>query len=126
VLDNFEHRLRYCNAGHNPPLLVRADQRCEELNAGGAVLGQFPAWSYQDREVAMGNGDKLLLFTDGLVEAGNGNQEAFGEENLIRVARESCHCSAEALMKRLIRSASEHCGGNFQDDASLIVLKAMR
>jgi len=88
------------------------------------VLGQFPAWSYQDREVAMGNGDKLLLFTDGLVEAGNGNQEAFGEENLIRVARESSGCTAESLMHSLIRSASEHCGGNFQDDASLIVLQA--
>jgi phosphoserine phosphatase RsbU/P len=126
VLDNVEHRLRYCNAGHNPPLLVRADERCEELNAGGAVLGQFPSWIYQGGEVDVANGDKLLLFTDGLVEAGNGNQEAFGEENLIRVAREMSDCSAAALMQRLIRSASEHCGGNFQDDASLIVLKAMR
>ena len=49
VLDNVEHRLRYCNAGHNPPLLVRADERCEELKAGGAVLGQFPNWSLSGR-----------------------------------------------------------------------------
>jgi sigma-B regulation protein RsbU (phosphoserine phosphatase) len=124
VLDHIEHRLRYCNAGHNPPLLVRADERCEELDAGGAVLGQFPTWIYQDREVEIGSGDKLLLFTDGLVEACDANQEAFGEENLIRVAREKSNCSAESLMERLIRSASEHCGGNFEDDASLIVLKA--
>ena len=110
--------------GHNPPLLVRTDERCEELNAGGAVLGQFPNWIYQDGEVDMGSGDKLLLFTDGLVEAGNGNQEAFGEENLIRVAREMSDRSAEALMQGLIRCASKHCGGNFQDDASLIVLQA--
>jgi serine phosphatase RsbU (regulator of sigma subunit) len=126
VLDNVEHRLRYCNAGHNPPLLIRADERCEELNAGGAVLGQFPDWIYQDGEVEIGTGNKLLLFTDGLVEASNAHQEAFGEENLIRVTREMSSDSAESLLQGLIRSASEHCGGNFQDDASLIVLKAMR
>lgn len=124
VLDDVEGRLRYCNAGHNPPLLVRGAERCDELKAGGAVLGQFPTWMYQDGEVEIEDGDKLLLFTDGLVEACDANQEAFGEENLIRAAREKSSCSAESLMQSLIRRASEHCGGNFQDDATLIVLKA--
>jgi phosphoserine phosphatase RsbU/P len=124
VLDSAENRLTYCNAGHNPPLLVRADGASTELCAEGAVLGQFPQWQYRQSELQMSSGDRMLLFTDGLVEAGTANDEPFGEENVIRVARENRQSSAEDLMGLLMRAASEHCGGHFQDDASLIVLKA--
>ena len=124
VLDNVANRLTYCNAGHNPPLLIRADGASTELKAAGAVLGQFPLWFYEQSELQMRNGDELLLFTDGLVEACNADQESFGEHNLIRIARENQSSSAEELMGLLIRAASRHSGGYFQDDASLIVLKA--
>jgi serine phosphatase RsbU (regulator of sigma subunit) len=66
----------------------------------------------------------LLLFTDGLVEACNADQEPFEEHNLIRIARENPSSSAEELMGLLMRAASQHTGQHFQDDASLIVLKA--
>jgi sigma-B regulation protein RsbU (phosphoserine phosphatase) len=124
VLDNVGNRLTYCNAGHNPPLLIRADGTSTELKAAGAVLGQFPLWFYEQSELQMRNGDELLLFTDGLVEACNADQESFGEHNLIRIARENQSSSAEELMGLLIRAASRHSGEHFQDDASLIVLKA--
>ena len=78
----------------------------------GLCSDQFPNWIYQQGEVADEKRRQLLLFTDGLVEAGNAHQEAFGEENLIRVARESSGCTAESLMHILILTASEHCGGN--------------
>jgi sigma-B regulation protein RsbU (phosphoserine phosphatase) len=125
VLDNVDNRLTYCNAGHNPPLLIRADGTSTELNAEGAVLGQFPQWLYEQSEVQMTRGDKLLLFTDGLVEACNANEESFGEYNLIRIARENPSASAGDLMGLLMRAASQHTGDHFQDDASLIVLKAI-
>jgi phosphoserine phosphatase RsbU/P len=124
VLDNVDNRLTYCNAGHNPPLLIRADGTSTELKAAGAVLGQFPLWFYEQSELQMRNGDELLLFTDGLVEACNADEESFGEHNLIRIARENQSSSAEELMGLLIRAASRHSGEHFQDDASLIVLKA--
>jgi sigma-B regulation protein RsbU (phosphoserine phosphatase) len=124
VLDHVEHRLTYCNAGHNPPLLTRADGTSFELGASGAVLGQFPDWVYEQSEVRLHGGDMLLLFTDGLVEACNPADEPFGEDGVSRIARESLSCGAEGVMKALIGAASEHCGGHFQDDASLIVLKA--
>ena len=123
VLDSVANRLTYCNAGHNPPLLVRADGTSTELEAAGAVLGQFPQWVYEQSELQMRSGDKLLLFTDGLVEACNADEEPFGEHNLIRIARESPDSSAEELMGLLMRAASQHSGEHFQDDASLIVLK---
>jgi phosphoserine phosphatase RsbU/P len=125
VLDNQQNRLSYCNAGHNPPLLIRADGASTELDAQGAVLGQFPEWQYRQSELQMRGGDRLLLFTDGLVEACDANEEQFGERQLIGVIQANSQSSAHNLMDLLLRAASQHCDGHFQDDASLIVLKAM-
>jgi sigma-B regulation protein RsbU (phosphoserine phosphatase) len=122
VLDSSANRLTYCNAGHNPPLLLRADGTSMELQAEGAVLGQFPNWLYWQSELQMSSGDRMLLFTDGLVEACNEDEEAFGEDNLIRITREHSKSSADELLRLLIHAASQHCGEQFQDDASLIVL----
>jgi serine phosphatase RsbU (regulator of sigma subunit) len=124
VLDRVDNRLTYCNAGHNPPLLVRGDDTSAELNSAGAVLGQFPQWLYEQSDLQMRSGDKLLLFTDGLVEACDGDEEPFGEQNLIRIASENPGSSAKELMGLLMRAASRHSGEHFQDDATLIVLKA--
>ena len=125
VLDSRDHRLTYCNAGHNPPLLLRANGTACELNAAGAVLGQFPDWVYEQSDLQLHPGDRLMLFTDGLVEACNQNHEPFGEENLIRIARENRGSGADELKTLLMRAASEHCGARFQDDASMIVLRAV-
>jgi serine phosphatase RsbU (regulator of sigma subunit) len=124
VLDSVDNRLTYCNAGHNPPLLMRADGTSTALEAAGAVLGQFPQWLYEQSELQMRSGDKLLLFTDGLVEVCNPDKEWFGEHNLIRIARENPSSNAEELMGLLMRAASQHSCEHFQDDVSLIVLKA--
>jgi len=125
VLNSRNHRLTYCNAGHNPPLLVRADGGWTELHAAGAVLGQFPDWQYEQSELTLSAGDQLVVFTDGLVESTNLDDEPFGEQNVIRIARENPNAGAQDLMSSLMRAASEHCDGRFQDDASLMVLKAV-
>jgi serine phosphatase RsbU (regulator of sigma subunit) len=124
VLDCVDNRLTYCNAGHNPPLLIRPDGTCTELEATGAVLGQFPEWFYEQSELQLRSGEKLLLFTDGLIEACNAEDELFGEHNLVRIARENPSSSAEELLGLLISAVLQHAGKHFQDDASLIVLKA--
>jgi sigma-B regulation protein RsbU (phosphoserine phosphatase) len=125
VLDSRDNRLTYCNAGHNPPVLVRAGGASCELNAAGAVLGQFPDWVYEQSDVQLRAGDTLVMFTDGLVEACDQQDEPFGEECLTRVARENRGAGAEDLKTLLMQAASEHCGGRFQDDASMIVLRAV-
>jgi len=124
VLDSVEHRLAYCNAGHNPPLVVRADGTSSELNAAGAVLGQFPEWIYEESTLHLRVGDILLMFTDGLVEAHDAASEQFSDHRLARIAIENLASGSESLMDRIISAASEHCSRQFQDDASLIVLKA--
>jgi len=125
VLDSQDHRLTYCNAGHNPPLVVRGNGVSSELNAAGAVLGQFPDWVYEQSDVQLHPGDTVMLFTDGLVEACNRDDEEFGEERLVGIARENRGGRADDLERLVIQAALEHCGGHFQDDASLIVLRAV-
>jgi sigma-B regulation protein RsbU (phosphoserine phosphatase) len=125
VLDSDGNRLTYCNAGHNPPVLVRANGAACELNAAGAVLGQFPDWVYGQSDVQMCPGDRLVMFTDGLVEACDQDDEPFGEERLTSIARENRGAHAEDLKTLLMRAVSEHCGGRFQDDASMIIVRAV-
>jgi phosphoserine phosphatase RsbU/P len=125
VLDSKEHRLTYCNAGHNPPILVSGQGPATELNAAGAVLGQFPDWVYEQSEAQLKRDDSLLMFTDGLVEACDNDDEPFGEWNLIRIAQENPSRSASELRDEMMKQASQHCGGHFQDDASLVVLRAL-
>jgi sigma-B regulation protein RsbU (phosphoserine phosphatase) len=125
VLDSKDNRLTYCNAGHNPPVLVRAGGASCELNAAGAVLGQFPDWVYEQSDVQLQAGDTLVMFTDGLVEASNQDNEPFGEECLTGIVLENRGLGAEDLKSLLMQAASGHCGGRFQDDASMIVLRAV-
>jgi len=125
VLDSKTNVLTYCNAGHNPPILVHRDGAAGELNAAGAVLGQFPDWVYEQSDLPLISGDRLLLFTDGLVEACGPDEEAFGEQRLIRTAQHNPGTGAAQLMNQLMQAASEHCGGHFEDDASMVVLRAI-
>jgi len=124
VLDSAENRLTYCNAGHNPPLLIRDNGEASELGTEGAVLGQFPGWQYRQSELRLASGDRLLLFTDGIVENCNPTEQPFGDRSLIGIAQGSPTLSAEELLRVVMLAVTQHCGGHFQDDASLIVLKA--
>lgn len=124
VLDGDLGRLTYSNAGHYLPILIRADGSTERLDRGGAVLGVFPDTVYEQGEVATRSGDRLVLFTDGITEARNANDEEFGEERLIELACAHRTCSAPALQARLAEAVSSFAGGTFQDDATLIVLAA--
>ncbi len=114
--------LTYANAGHYPPILVRAGGEVERLAAGGPVLGVFPEGIYTQGEVAIRPGDRLVLFTDGITEARDASDEEFGEDRLERVVATNRSCSAPALQARLSDAVAAFAGGQFQDDATLIVM----
>jgi sigma-B regulation protein RsbU (phosphoserine phosphatase) len=124
VLDSRKNLLTYCNAGHNPPLLLRADGTARELKGSGAILGRFPDWNYTQVEQDLERGDILILFTDGVVEACDENEDPFGEQRLLQFTREMHGCSAATRLELLSIAVSKHCGGKFQDDATMIVLQA--
>jgi sigma-B regulation protein RsbU (phosphoserine phosphatase) len=124
VLDSSVGTLAYANAGHYLPILVRADGTVERLDRGGAVLGVFPDAAYEQGEIALASRDRLILFTDGITEARNRDDEEFGEPRLMELARANRECSAPALQARLTEAVAAFADGAFQDDATLIVLGA--
>jgi sigma-B regulation protein RsbU (phosphoserine phosphatase) len=124
VIDTDLGTLTYANAGHYPPIAVRAGGEVERLTAGGAVLGVFPDGQYAQGQAAVGPGDRLVLFTDGITEARTAADEEFGEDRLVSLAVEHRACSAPALQARLGEAVASFTGGRFQDDATLIVLAA--
>jgi sigma-B regulation protein RsbU (phosphoserine phosphatase) len=121
VLDATSRTLRYCNAGHPYPILVSSGA-LRTLDQGGAVLGVFPAWTYQESSVGLGSGDRLLLFTDGITEAEGPDGEEFGMEKVASFAKIHAANSAAKMNQQLLAQVTEFCGAHFQDDATLLVL----
>jgi len=123
VLDSQSSRLTYCNAGHSPPILLGADGSASELNSSGAILGKFPKWQYEQRSFNLNNGDRLVLFTDGVVEACDEQNEPFGEQRLMQIGQKFFGQNAAGLQDALLNAVRSHCGEKFQDDATMIVLQ---
>lgn len=120
VLDIEAQTLSYSNAGHNPPILVRADGSIERLCTGGLLLGVFPDSVYPQGEVEVSPGDRLVLFTDGLTEALDANDVDFGDDRLIDVAVRHRHCGAQELVDALFGAVSRFTGQTFVDDATIM------
>ncbi len=121
VLDAASRTFRYCNAGHPYPILVSSGA-LRTLDQGGAVLGVFPAWTYQYLSVNLSSGDRLLLFTDGVTEAEGPHGEEFGVERVATFAKAHAANSAARINQQLLAQVTEFCGARFQDDATLLVL----
>lgn len=82
VIDLDSGEMRYASAGHNPPLLCRKEGGIATLEAPGIILGVLPEALLEERNVRLEDGDTLVLYTDGVTEAINGQEEQFGEERL--------------------------------------------
>lgn len=114
-------RLTYTSAGHHAPMLVRADGDRRRLDAGGAVLGVFPDAIYEQAEVCLRAGDRLLLFTDGIVEAEDREGVEFGEDRLLDLLAANRAAGATALREKIMDMLAQFTAGTFQDDATLVV-----
>lgn len=117
-----DKRLVYCNAGHNPPILVRQNGCVQRLESDDAVLGYFRDWHYGERALELRSGDRLVLFSDGMVEAFDEQGQEFGDERLVALAAENRAGNAERLHRRLSTAMLQHCDQRPQDDATLVVL----
>ena len=126
VLDARSRILQYTNAGHLRPILIGNDGNVKRLENGGALLGVFPDWEYEDSTVELDPGDLLMAFTDGITEAMDADGEEFGVERLIQVARKTGEQSMEDLKAQLLGSVQEFCNFRMRDDATLILIAASR
>jgi sigma-B regulation protein RsbU (phosphoserine phosphatase) len=116
----------YVNAGHNPPLLVRADGTIEKLTEGGMVLGMFESVPYADGQAELRRGDTLLVFSDGVTETWSAENDdlEFGEEGLMAVAVKGRRLDAAGLRDEILAELERFAAGaKATDDRTLIVLK---
>src|SRR2546426_4136965 len=100
--------VRYVNAGHNPPFLVRASGETEKLSGGGLLLGMFPEATYESAQLRIDPGDILVLYSDGVTEAMDDSGEEFGEERLVSFLRENRGMEPERMVESLIRTVHEY------------------
>jgi serine phosphatase RsbU (regulator of sigma subunit) len=124
VFDPTTGMLSYANGGHNPPYVRRLEGSVELLGgAVGLVLGVMPGIVYPDHMVQLLPGDRLVLYTDGVTEAFNSVDEAYGSERLISELKVHGDDTAEALVERICRSVTMFAGTAPQsDDITLTVL----
>lgn len=126
VLETATGRLRYTNAGHNPPLVLRASGTAEQLGSTGAPLGLLDQAPYHAGETVLDPGDVLVLYTDGLVEAENPESEEYGLERLTAVSLQGRAEPCSMLAGILARDLEEFARGvPFADDRTLVLARRL-
>ena len=124
VLDPATGDLAYANAGHNPPILVRANGDAEMLEGGGPVLGILSIAPYSEMHAKLEPGDMLVLYSDGVTEANNAAYDEFDEERFIEVLKANRHEPAAKIVEAVTKALNEFCAGAPQaDDITLVVAK---
>lgn len=121
--DDATRRLRYANCGHNPPLLLRADDRVERLAATATILGAFRTWDCAVAEVVLEPGDTLVLYSDGITEAADGQDEEFGEARLLEAVRRHRAEGAPALIAGILAAVHGFRRGEQADDMTLVAAR---
>jgi sigma-B regulation protein RsbU (phosphoserine phosphatase) len=127
VFDGSTRILRYVNAGHNPPVVIRRDGSMHFLETGGAPVGLFADSEYGEGSVKLETGDLVIAFTDGLIEATNQDGEEWGVQGLLKAAACGAQCSQDAgdLVNLLFNSMDDFSKEHQTDDATLAVVRVI-
>lgn len=123
AFDRTSQTLRYVNAGHNPPMVIRQNGSIIGLETGGAPVGMFPEWSYEEHSIQLDSGDLVLAYTDGAIEATNPAGEEWGVEGLRRAAAENRAQCADDVVQAIFTAMDEFSRGCQTDDATVVVLR---
>ena len=122
VYDSPTRCLTYSNAGHNPPAIVRADGSVVRLAAGGMVVGMMDLATYDQGEVRLDPGDRLVLFTDGITEAESSEGLEFGDERLVETIVRQRSSNADGMLRDLFDEVTRFAGRHLRDDATAIAV----
>ena len=124
MLDSAAHKIDFCSAGHDYPFLVSANGAVRRLESTGLALGILDNSSYQKDFISMEPGDTLVVYSDGVPDATNENDDQFGEDRLGALITKHRAGSAHELVKHIMKAVSEHAGVAPQfDDLTLVVVK---
>ena len=124
ILDPTTGTITYCNAGHNPPLLLRADEGddAQALTATGMALGVLAEAAWEQSTVRIAEGDLLVLYTDGITEAQNERDEFFGTHRLLEVVQAGGGRAAQDVLDAVLTAVHAFAGDTPQfDDVTLLV-----
>ena len=117
--------LHYINAGHNPPILLRANGAIERLDVGGLPLGILPEAKYESASITLAPGDWLIIFTDGVVEAVNAHDEEFEESRLLSAVESNVTAAPMQMLDGIMASLDLFVGSTPQhDDVTCLLIKA--
>lgn len=126
LYDDAARSLRYTNAGHNAPVLVRADGTIERLWTGGTVLGAFDGVPFEEGQTELNEGDLLVIFSDGITEAQNATGEEYGEQRLADLAAARRAETVENIRRDIFDEIDRWTGqADRGDDQTLVILKAV-
>jgi len=116
--------ISFASAGHSPTLLWQAStQECIKLDPEGLIIGVKEDFSYEQESLKLEEGDILLLYTDGLIEAEDEDKELFGEQRLAELLSANCHLPPQELITYIVEQVRLFSGHNsFQDDVSMVVM----
>jgi phosphoserine phosphatase RsbU/P len=123
VFDGVTRTLRYVNAGHNPPMVIRQNGEVIWLETGGAPVGMFADWCYEEGVIQLSPGDLVVAYTDGVIEAVNAAGEEWGVESLRKAAAESSAGDAHDVVRAIFASMDEFSQGRQIDDATVAALR---
>jgi sigma-B regulation protein RsbU (phosphoserine phosphatase) len=115
--------IEWINCGHTPPLLARVSGDVEELEPSATVLGMFENWSGKLRRSKLNDGDTLLIFSDGLTEAANAQDEEFGMHGLVEAWRQQRGRGARELVEAIAAKIQDHSDGPLNDDLTVLALR---
>jgi serine phosphatase RsbU (regulator of sigma subunit) len=117
-------KLTYCNAGHFPPILLRADGRTHLLERGGPLLGAIEGAGFDLGELILEPGDTLVAYSDGVLECRNASEEEFGLDRILAALRHVKSPSAQATLMMLLATVQDFANGSpLCDDVSLTVIR---
>ena len=122
ILDQRNGTVSYANAGHPPPVLLAADGSVRRLDLGGPVLGMLPGARFEAGSAGLSAGSRLVLYTDGVVEAASASGE-LGEERLLGALREMRGLGAKEAARGVLDFAVRYAGGgSLADDATVVIV----
>jgi sigma-B regulation protein RsbU (phosphoserine phosphatase) len=112
----------YVNAGHNSPIVIRANGETELLETGGLILGCLPGVAYEEGVVRLNSGDLLFMFTDGVSEAMNDDNEEFGEDRIRDFIVVHRTLSPSDILSQLEEAVNHFCGREPNEDDSTVLI----
>ena len=117
-------RLATCNAGHNPPLVLRTDGKIEILEEGGLMLGPFENATFAEQSAQLVAGDLVVIYSDGVTECTDPAGEFFGDERVYECLRDCSGLGAGGVLERIFRAVSDFSGTTPQaDDITVLVVR---